>query len=178
MVILKCLLTPSSDRRRVRNESFAARRPYCDRSCGPARQHCHEGLQLISACQVDFDESDIQSRTVVRPGVDELLDEKKRILAGLESLLQQRATEIAENVPEGLPADLHVLYIPQLGFLISMPKDEETGRSLWEGSEDDPWEHMFSNEAEAYYKNDTMKTTDIEPGDIQTQISGKSTTTM
>lgn len=84
----------------------------------------------------------------------------------------QRAHEIAEEVPIGLPADINVIYFPQLGFLISMPKDEETGRSLWEGSDEDPWEHMFSSEEIAYYKNDTMKAMDIDPGDIYTEICG------
>lgn len=82
------------------------------------------------------------------------------------------ASRIAEDVPTGLPADINVIYFPQIGFLISMPKDEETGTSLWEGSEADPWERMFSSDLVAYYKNSVMREMDETIGDIHTEICG------
>jgi len=52
--------------------------------------------------------------------------------------------------------------------------DPDTGRSLWEGSEEDVWERMFTSEAIVYYKNDKMKEMDNYFGDIHSDICGKS----
>lgn len=121
---------------------------------------------------VDFEESLQQQRTVVRPNVDDALDERKRLYEGIGELLSRAARSIAEEVPEGLPNDLNVIYFPQIGFLVAMPKDLEVGRALWEGTEDEPWENMFSSEAITYYKNSPMRQMDEQFGDIYGDICG------
>ena len=113
------------------------------------------------------------NRTTVKPGVDPDLDEKKRLLDGMGDFLSNVAQEIARDIPLGLPGQLNVIYFPQIGFLIAMPKDQETGTSLWEGSRDTPWERMFSTEKLVYYKNSHMQDLDEHFGDVDSQISGK-----
>ena len=121
---------------------------------------------------VDFEESIQQQRTVVRPGIDDALDERKRLYEGIGELLSRAARSIAQEVPEGLSNDLNVIYFPQIGFLVAMPKDPEVGRALWEGTEDEPWENMFSSEAITYYKNSPMRQMDEQFGDIYGDICG------
>lgn len=121
---------------------------------------------------VDFEESLVQQRTIVKPGIDESLDERKRVFAGIDELLSEAARSIASEVPEGLSDDLNVIYFPQIGFLIAMPKDRELGRAFWEGPEDDAWQQMFSTDDITYYKNSQMQQMDDHFGDIYSNICG------
>ncbi|TKA64558.1 hypothetical protein B0A49_08259, partial [Cryomyces minteri] len=89
---------------------------------------------------VDFEESTQQHRTVVKTGVDEELDNMKRTYDGIDNLLSEVARHIAEGVPSDLRSDLNVIYFPQIGFLVAMMLDEETGCGVYEGGIADPWE--------------------------------------
>lgn len=102
------------------------------------------------------------------------MDEQRRFFDGIDSLLTEVAREIALNVPEGLAGDLNVVYFSQIGFLISMEMDQETGRSFWEGTETDIWVKMFSSETSVYYKNGQMYQMDAEIGDVWNEICGRS----
>jgi len=73
---------------------------------------------------------------------------------------------------------LNVIYFPQIGFLIAVPKDPEIGRALWEGTDDDVWEKAFSSDMTAYYKNYQMTEMDERFGDIYGDICGESMETM
>ena len=119
---------------------------------------------------IDFDISNEQLRTVVRQGVDPELDHRKHTYQGIESLLAQVATELRRDIPLGLPQDLKVVYLPQIGFLIALPKDEQVGTALFEGNEHDSWERMFSGDDIVYYKNDKMRSMDEHFGDLCTDI--------
>ena len=123
--------------------------------------------------QIDFEASEDQHRTVVRATVDETLDEHKRLYEGMSDLLLHVAEKLAEDVPAGLPNDLNVIYFPQIGFLITMPRDPETDTALWEGTEDEPWERMFSTELIVYYKDSTMHEMDDRFGDVYGDICGQ-----
>ena len=89
-------------------------------------------------------------------------------------LLLRVAEQLAEDVPARLPNDLNVIYFPQIGFLITMPMDAETGGALWEGPEDDPWERMFSTDLIVYYKNNDTREMDERFGDVYGDICGAS----
>ncbi|TIA61527.1 hypothetical protein D6C77_03421 [Aureobasidium pullulans] len=119
---------------------------------------------------IDFELSADQGRNVVRNGVDHDLDELKRTYEGLESLLAQVAQHVAQFVPEGLNADINVVFFPQIGFLIAVPQDQGTGHGVYEGPEEEPWEKMFTTEEYAYYKNDNVVEMDSYFGDIYGRI--------
>lgn len=123
---------------------------------------------------MDFEASAEQHRIVVKPSIDEELDEKKRVYDGIDDFLTEVARHIAVTIPEGLPTVVSVIFFPQIGFLIAMPMDPDTRRSLWEGSNNDVWERMFASEAVVYYKNDRMKELDHHFGDIHSDICGMS----
>lgn len=124
---------------------------------------------------IDFELSQEQSRNVVKPGVDGDLDELKRTYEGLESLLVQVAQHVAQSVPVERNANINVVFFPQIGFLIAVPQDPDTGRGIFEGHEDEPWEKMFTTEDFAYFKNDNMTEMDSYFGDIYGRICGLST---
>lgn len=128
--------------------------------------------RLISEI-VDFDNSNDQRRTVVMAGVDAELDEAKRTYDGIEDLLSQVAGHVAGVVPAELDSKVNVIFFPQIGFLISIRLEQDTGRGVFEGTAQDPWEKMFATETAAYYKNSNMQEMDTFFGDIYGRICDK-----
>lgn len=111
-------------------------------------------------------------RTVVKSGVDDRLDEMKRTYAGVEDLLNQTSLNIADSIPAHYSLDLNVIFFPQIGFLISMPVDPDTGLSNYRGEEGQEWEQLFSTASRVYYKDYRMVELDQTFGDIYAQICG------
>lgn len=70
----------------------------------------------------------------------------KRTLDGLEDFLNQVAAKLSEKMPSNLRASLNVIYFPQIGFLVTVPLDPDTGAAVYDGNFDNPWERMFSTE--------------------------------
>lgn len=83
---------------------------------------------------------------MILPQVDEELDHLKRTLDGLDHLLNQVAAKLAENMPSDLRASLNVIYFPQIGFLVTVPVDPDTGNAVYAGSFDNAWDQMFTTE--------------------------------
>nr|POE47349.1 dna mismatch repair protein msh5 [Quercus suber] len=122
---------------------------------------------------VDFEATKEQGRTIVKPGIDDELDEAKRTYDGIEDLLSQVAEHIAGQVPMQLDSGINVIFFPQIGFLICIKIDRSTGRGMYEGSESDPWDRMFATQDNVYYKNGNMTEMDQYFGDIYGQICDK-----
>lgn len=113
-------------------------------------------------------------RTVVNTGVDEELDAMKQTYDGIEHLLNQTSQNIAATIPPQYSLDLNVIFFPQIGFLISIPIDPETGRGKYEGGETEEmqWERIFSTGLRVYYKDFRMRELDERFGDMYAVICG------
>ncbi|KAI4092728.1 MAG: hypothetical protein L6R37_007534 [Teloschistes peruensis] len=111
-------------------------------------------------------------RTAVRPGVDDELDTMKQTYDGIEDLLNKTSQSIAETVPVRYSLDLNVIFFPQIGFLISIPIDPETGRGNYEGAaiDGDAWDRIFSTRSRVYYKDFRMRELDETLGDMYAVI--------
>lgn len=68
---------------------------------------------------IDWETSENERRTCVRPHVDEELDRQKQVYHGLDNLLSKVALEVKTTIPIGWADSLNVLYFPQLGALSS-----------------------------------------------------------
>lgn len=122
---------------------------------------------------VDFEESELQHRTVVCPNVDIELDRLKHDYNGLESMLSVIGREISKDVPATFQPTLNVIYFPQIGFLISVQRQPDTdGVSLFD-SNGEPWERIFTTSQIEYYKNSEMREIDERFGDLWTSICDK-----
>ena len=119
---------------------------------------------------VDFDATKEQRRTVVRSGVDAELDQVKQTYDGIEYLLRQVTEHVAISVPAELDAKINVIFFPQIGFLIAFVKHVDTGESIFNGPEEQPWEQMFVTDSSVYFKNSDMKELDEQFGDIYGRI--------
>lgn len=95
---------------------------------------------------VDLEKSADESRTVILPGIDEELDQLKRTLEGLDDLLNEVAAKLSEKMPSDLRASLNVIYFPQIGFLVTVPIDPETGDAVYAGGFDNAWKQVFTTE--------------------------------
>ncbi|KAF3940947.1 hypothetical protein ABW19_dt0205564 [Dactylella cylindrospora] len=122
---------------------------------------------------VDFEESKYQGRVCVKAGIDDELDNMKNLYNGLEHLLNEAAQDTIDGLPidaKNMELDLSVVYYPQLGYLLCVPKGPD-GRPIYSGSatEDDDenaWTFMFSTDQSCYYKSDKMRALDEQLGDI------------
>lgn len=116
---------------------------------------------------VDLESSIEQHRTVAKRGIDDKLDEIKNVYDGMEELLSQVAVEIGRKIPVFIK--LNVIYFPQLGFHITVPMDEETGRAVYYGGAE-RWQPMFTTENQVYFKDDRMREMDEQLGDLYAMI--------
>ncbi|KAF6234396.1 hypothetical protein HO173_007429 [Letharia columbiana] len=124
---------------------------------------------------VDFVASADMHRTVVKSGVSAELDNMKRTYDGIEDLLNLTSQEIAATIPAIFSLDLNVIFFPQIGFLISIPLNPDTGRGDWEGGEiqDQHWDRIFSTATRVYYKDFRMRELDETLGDMYAVICDK-----
>ncbi|KAF8608257.1 hypothetical protein BDV93DRAFT_486860 [Ceratobasidium sp. AG-I] len=119
---------------------------------------------------IDWHESQNTQRICVNPGIDEALDDKKRVYSGLDDLLIQVARQVSNTIPEDYANELRVLYFPQLGYLIrTMIRPE------WTTDEDfeqlPGWSFQFKTDENIYYKSQEMKDLDIYVGDLHSYIA-------
>ncbi|CAH1762843.1 6722_t:CDS:10 [Entrophospora sp. SA101] len=114
---------------------------------------------------IDFDGSVKENRIMIKPYIDEDLDEMKRVYDGLDDFLSEVANEISTTIPNEITTSLNVIYYPQLGYLIAIPLKLE-----WKDEKDFEFDGLyfqFNTSTTVYYKNDRMK------GDIHGLIVDK-----
>ena len=136
-------------------------------------------LQLLGGdahaiIQIDFRGSAEAQRTVVKAGINPQLDNMKHQYDGMDSLLSEVAKELLAQMPKGAQFD-NVIYFPQIGYLIVVSLDRQTGEPVYKGEADpeNPWERIFSTENKAYYKSNEMREMDDYFGDLHGMICGK-----
>ncbi|KAI8804753.1 muts domain V-domain-containing protein, partial [Cladochytrium replicatum] len=125
-------------------------------------------IGVFISSTLDFDESGAENRFVVKPQVDDELDEMKRTYNGLDDLLSAVARTVVDCIPPQLGQDLNVIYFPQLGYLITVPR-----QGFMRTAEDyvvDRLVFQFATESSVYYKNDQMFALDEQIGDIHSLI--------
>lgn len=99
----------------------------------------------------------------------------KHTYDGLEDLLKKTSESISETIPREFGLDLNVIFFPQIGFLISMPIDSQTGFPNYQGEDtgNGGWHRIFSTVLRVYYKDYRMRELDQTFGDIYAIICGK-----
>lgn len=109
---------------------------------------------------IDFDESELEERIVVKRQVDDQLDEHKNTYDGLERILSGACQKLVEAVPSEFAGNVRCVYLPQLGFLIHMPALEPelqpTDNEVLPVWQNDSWEFRFSTAQAVYFKDSAM----------------------
>ncbi|KAG9117287.1 MutS protein msh5 [Ceratobasidium sp. 392] len=118
---------------------------------------------------IDWEESQNTKTICVNPGIDDSLDEKKRTYNGLDDLLVRVARDISQSVPEEFATELQVLYFPQIGFVIRIPRQPE-----WTRKEDfEQVPGWWKTDENVFYKSPKMKDLDIYVGDLHSHIADR-----
>lgn len=127
----------------------------------------------------DVEMSEERCRFVVKPCVDNSLDEKKRVHNGLPDLLFQLAQEEVEDLPECMDS-CTMVYVPQIGYMIAvepwpgMPTEEEP-HLLAEFSD---LKFMFYTNNVPHFKSKRCLELDMSMGDTATNICEHETSIM
>ena len=97
----------------------------------------------------------------------------KRTYNGMDDLLSRTSRDIAATIPAVYSLDLNVIFFPQIGFLISIPLNPDTGRGDYEGGQGEHrWDRSFSSDTRIYYKDSRMHELDETLGDIYAAVCG------
>ncbi|XP_025111606.1 LOW QUALITY PROTEIN: mutS protein homolog 5-like [Pomacea canaliculata] len=134
----------------------------------------HKVANLLSKT-VDFDASVTQNRFVVRPGLDRVLDEKKRLYHGLPDLMTKVAREELSRLGENVTA-CNVIYMPQICYLLAIPKAE--GLINEEDFTMPGLQFMFESNGVLHYKSARTKELDAMLGDTLCEIKDMETSIM
>lgn len=116
---------------------------------------------------IDFEECKLKNRFVVKHGIDDELDEKKKTYNGLPDLMTKIAEkELSQLDPKIL--ECNVIYLPQLGYLLALPHypflQEDDGFAV------PGLDFMFLNNDTIHYKSESTKELDSLLGDTQSEI--------
>ncbi|CEG82159.1 hypothetical protein RMATCC62417_16274 [Rhizopus microsporus] len=135
---------------------------------------------------IDFEASKHEGRNIIKEKLDAELDFLKSRYEHMDTYLLEVAQEIGSNLPHEIKAALNVVYFPQLGYLIVLPKyrhpsesGNQSNHSQSTAINDDPYlclsgfELQFMTADSLYYKNERTKELDRTIGDIHSMIADK-----
>lgn len=134
----------------------------------------HRIANLINKI-VDFEESKVVGRFVVKPNVDAELDDKKRTYNGLPDFMTKLAAEELERLSDEIQ-ECNVIYLPQLGYLLAIPRLDYMQTE--EDFEMPGLEFVFLSNNMLHYKSDRTRELDILLGDTQCEITDQETAIM
>ncbi|GMR38572.1 hypothetical protein PMAYCL1PPCAC_08767, partial [Pristionchus mayeri] len=128
-----------------------------------------EETKTIMEALLDYDESRIENRMVVRAGLDADLDKMKRKYRSLPDQLTRAARIEANRL--GSPSTCAVGYVPMVGYLLQLPVN-------FDYEEYDDVEFLYEDGDYLHAKSQMMRQLDAEIGDIKMQIIDRETTVM
>ncbi|XP_030852614.1 mutS protein homolog 5-like [Strongylocentrotus purpuratus] len=134
----------------------------------------HQVAAAISQL-VDFEESFAQNRFIVKPHVDEELDQRKRTYSTLPSLMTTVAREELDRLGPHIE-ECSIIYVPQLGYLLALPCTQhmtETKDFTIEGLQ-----FMFMSNNTVHYKSARTRALDVKLGDTHCDITDHETQIM
>ncbi|KAK7501052.1 hypothetical protein BaRGS_00007537, partial [Batillaria attramentaria] len=134
----------------------------------------HKIANLLSKT-VDFEASTSQNHFVVKAGLDEVLDEKKRLYYGLPDLMTKVAREELARLGDNIKA-CNVIYMPQICYLLAIPKGE--GMENEKDFEIPGLQFMFESNGVLHYKSARTKELDNMLGDTLCDIKDIETSIM
>ncbi|XP_053363049.1 mutS protein homolog 5 [Clarias gariepinus] len=134
----------------------------------------HYIATLISKV-VDFEASLAENRFTIKPNVDPVIDEKKRRMMGLSDFLTDVARAELENLDPRF-ASCSVIYIPLIGFLLSVPR--LPGMVEKENFEIEGLDFIFMSEDRLHYRTARTKELDNMLGDLHCDIRDMETAVM
>ena len=131
--------------------------------------HVHDLVGLLDRV-IDFQASSESGSLVVRAGVDQELDDKRRQHNGLPDLLQAVAEEEGRRLPPLVKA-CTVCYIPHVGFLVAMPYKKALEDQGLDFQNIPDFEFQFESNGAMHYRNNCTRSLDHKLGDVMLDIT-------
>ncbi|GMS86095.1 hypothetical protein PENTCL1PPCAC_8270, partial [Pristionchus entomophagus] len=128
-----------------------------------------EEVKTIMEALIDYDESRVENRMVVRFGLDAELDKMKDTYRSLPDYLTRAAKTEAARL--GSPSSCAVGYVPMVGYLLQLPV-------TFDYQEYDDLECLYEDGNFLHVKSQMMRRLDEEIGDVKMQIIDRETTIM
>ncbi|CEI93285.1 Putative CK1/CK1/CK1-G protein kinase [Rhizopus microsporus] len=126
---------------------------------------------------IDFEASKHEGRNIIKGKLDAELDFLKSRYENMDTYLLEVAQEIGSNLPHEIKAALNVVYFPQLGYLIVLPKYHQASESGNQSNHtqstaisDDPYLYLSGFELQFILQERKNKRT---IGDIHSMITDK-----
>ncbi|KAK4224619.1 muts domain V-domain-containing protein, partial [Podospora fimiseda] len=119
----------------------------------------------------DFDASKTSGHTEIRPTASDCLSELRSEYEQLMSLLPELKQTQLNEVPKW--AHKYILDCSisrQLGFLVRVTPDPETGEGMYHGKDEDEWEKILVNETGVFYATRYMNELRSQYGDLISSI--------
>ncbi|KAK6464153.1 muts domain V-domain-containing protein [Scheffersomyces coipomensis] len=146
-------------------EGFAHELPSCFANSATLSQNdTFRALLEFMEDFIDFETSFEIGTVSIKPGRDSILDELRSKYNELEVLLQSTVKETSISIGSVDLDNINAVYIPQIGFLISLSCGFEQGVGL--GSEIQDWKETFRTSTHIYFKTRTTEQLDSDYGDI------------
>jgi DNA mismatch repair protein MSH5 len=126
---------------------------------------------------IDFQTSKESGRTEILPEASDYLDGLRQEFANVLQVLPDLKESVVQDTSREAGVHIrHCTVMPQLGFLIGVALDPETGEGVYHGQHDPQgeWTMCFVSEDIAYYKNHLMLDLDSQYGDLPSRIAGLS----
>ncbi|CAO1628487.1 unnamed protein product [Parajaminaea phylloscopi] len=121
---------------------------------------------------IDWEQSKMEGRVCIRPGIDRQLDEWREMYAGLPSLLSSVADALRDRYTFEEAGKMNVVYFPQLGYLVVMRFDQ-SHQVPEDFSVPAEWQFHFASDISAYYKCQEMCDLDEHAGDLHSYIADR-----
>lgn len=125
---------------------------------------------------IDFQLSRETGITEILPGASEYLDGLKHELSEVYRFLPELAEHVARDVPQEFASYIrHCTVMADLGFLVAVQRDPETGEGTYYGQyhPEGEWTLFLVTGDIAYYKNQAMRDLDSQYGDLLGRIVGQ-----
>lgn len=110
---------------------------------------------------IEVESSGEDGKVNIVNGIDQELDDLRLKYNSLDLIFQELGNSLAQRFENEV---LNIVYIPQIGFLVSVEQDIEAGAN--ENFAIDGWIEVFRTETHAYYKSEDVISLDDQYGDI------------
>jgi len=127
-------------------------------------------LRSVVEQVIDFQASLASGNLSVKPGVDQELDEKRRLHNALPDLLNVVAQEESKNLPPYMKV-CTVCYLPQVGYLIAIPYKKELEDQGVDFRSIPGFEFVFESNGAMHYRNRRTLALDQTMGDVVLDIT-------
>jgi DNA mismatch repair protein MSH5 len=141
------------------------------------KRFLHVGDIIIRT--IDFQLSKDSGHTQILPGASDYLDGLRREFADVCQMLSEVKDTVVRGIPSAAARDIrHCTIIPQLGFLVAVTLDPNSGEGVYHGQHhpEGEWAMCFASDDTAYYKNQLVLDLDSQYGDLPSRIAGEFST--